>query len=150
MSRLLQEVDILDRERIKKAYEINPHPSLERTADNFLLNMAFRVYTEYCLCSPGISHELYQGRFFKEFLDQETHYALERAGFKWLPSEDFNLKTGSPIVPGRFEGLTSEQYHEVREQVIDAWVKYSIDYFTEFKKGFPNRNIRTSLKDLIQ
>ncbi|MFA6461644.1 MAG: hypothetical protein WCV90_05200 [Candidatus Woesearchaeota archaeon] len=150
MNRLLQEVDILDQERIKRAYESNPHPSLEQTADEFLFSMAFRVYTEYCLHSPVDFHASYQGSEFKQFLDQETHYTLERAGFKWLPSEGFNLKTGSPVISGRFENLTSEQYQEVREQVIDAWVRYSIDYFTEFKKGLPNRNIRTSLKDLVQ
>lgn len=153
MNRLLQKVDPLDQERIKKAYESNPHPSLEKTADYFLFNMAFRVYTEYCLrnfSSPFNRHDLYHGEALINFLDQETHYTLERAGFKWLPSEGFNLETGSPVVPERFEGLTSEQYQGVREQVIDAWVRYSIDYFTEFKEGLPTRNIRTSLKDLIQ
>ena len=68
------------------------------------------------------------------FLDQETHYALERQG------KEFCDRT--------FQDLTPEQYRETRDQVLGALVRKAIDYFTHQERE-ENYNLRGDLKEWI-
>ncbi len=70
------------------------------------------------------------------FINDETHYALEREGYVWQEK--------------KFENLDSSKYNQVRNSVIDALVKHSIEYFTNHFGKEPPVPFRTSLKDLIQ
>lgn len=70
------------------------------------------------------------------FINDETHYALEREGYVWQEE--------------KFENLDSSGYNQVRNRVINALVRYSIEYFTNHFGKEPPVPFRTSLKDWVQ
>lgn len=94
-------------------------------ADWFISQIAFRAYTEHCNeinppASPGEYADpqkspAYTPQPFIDWINAETHHAMERAGYKWIENH--------------FEGNGDSQqaYQDMRQRVLSASVKKSIE-----------------------
>lgn len=77
-----------DGQSLMTAYEsLRPEEKLQgrhSTPVDFLAEIQWRIYTEWC-CGEGMSkdHSRYQGKAFQQWVTDETHFAMERAGFTW-------------------------------------------------------------------
>ncbi|MBT4166472.1 hypothetical protein HOE04_05520 [archaeon] len=70
------------RERIMKAYEGSPN-KLNLSAEDFMGNLEWRIYTEFCLDNPQGNHRDYVGsQGFEKYILDEIHYEHERKGFE--------------------------------------------------------------------
>ncbi|MEK6845674.1 MAG: hypothetical protein AABY26_02855 [Nanoarchaeota archaeon] len=92
------------------------------------------------------------GSSFTSWVDDETHYAMERDGHKWV-SDLFKY-----IVFGKFEGevdKVNEAYSQMRERVLRAVVLKAVEFFPVRDKNswqvLPSewQNLRCSLKDYL-
>jgi hypothetical protein len=134
-----------DKTRIKETYSQNPINGTD--PDSFLNKILGRISVEewYVHKMAGTHRTNPRGLLaepsLRRFLNQETHYELERRGYTWKPLEQ---------IYGCFENLTSVQYQEARYRVIDAFVARAIAFFRT--GGLHNRteNLRTSLQPYLQ
>jgi hypothetical protein len=94
------------------------------------------------------------GKSFTSWVDDETHYALERAGYKWVSDSFKYIVYGK----GRFEcgaDKVNEAYSPMRERVLKAVVLRAVEFFPMRDKNSwlvlpPEwQNLRCSLKDYL-
>ncbi len=89
------------------------------------------------------------GKSFTSWIDDETHYAMERAGSKWV-SDSF-----ADHLDGKFEGKVNETYSQIREKVLKAVILRAVEFFSLRDKNswwvLPQewQNLRYSLKDYL-
>jgi hypothetical protein len=113
----------------------------------FIDDVNWRLYTEWCMDTPKNKdipgwkrHLNYDGEGFTDWVRDETHFAISRSGkYSWNEEKKF------------FEGLSSEKYKSIRQEVITAVVKCAIEFF---KTGGAYRedslNLRQSLKPYLE
>ena len=127
-----------DLDRIILAYLRVPRPSIHNHPGAFAHDILNRAYTEWCLEHPDSQHNINFATGLREFIDKETHHELFRNSYSWNQEAR------------RFEGLTSEQYEKTRGKVLDALVKWALDYFSLYSSSIMmEKNIRTSLAGYI-
>ena len=80
----LEESDVL---KISKAYENSPDKIEDLTAERFVGRIDGRLFTEFCFNTPSYKHRNYSGECFEEWVNEETHYQMERQGFNWIENE---------------------------------------------------------------
>ncbi len=136
-----------DKYVMSRCYDHLPDRLSLLSADNLISNMEWRIYTEWC-CNPKESvwedHYYYKGEGFFKWIFDETHFAIERAGFAWDNDQ------------GRFNavGDFTQMYEEMRQKVLQASVKRAVEFFKDCSnyqwpiKG-DTRNLRTSLEPYI-
>ena len=133
-----------DREIIMHAYEQSPNKLEDNSAKVFLSNLEKRFYTEWCMSDEnrfGHSYLDYHGHGFNDFVRNETHYALEREGYKWDGE--------------KFEGVISTHYEKKRMKVLTALVERALAICKRQGSLYNNgtddlSNIRGSLKEWIK
>lgn len=133
-----------DRQAIEDLYEQLPHDDLPLSTEQFVRYIGWRIYTEWYLDPENKNipnrSDNYKGMGFSRFIKEETHYALERKGFKW---GDCN----------RFRELTPVKYKKVRDSVLKGLVRCAIDFFKETNGSTvrlgDNKNLRCSLSSWI-
>jgi hypothetical protein len=130
-----------DKEKISRFYDESPQKLGELSSKEFIHNMEWRLYTEYCFNSTWSEHNFYDGSTYRNWVKDETHYALERVGYKWdenrgrfIDSKDFNMK-----------------YAAMRDQVLGAVAKRSVEFLgkcREFQWPLDDNteNLRMSLE----
>ena len=122
---------------------------LERLADtcnlrlvegkiNYNRDFCVRDFISRTILNLKYESKKYKGNhlFFENFIERETHYALERVGWKW---------------DGRFRKkeiltLTDDLYNAMRNRVLDAFVDCALKY----EKEKTIKNLTRSLKPLIK
>ncbi len=131
---------------IVEAFSRSPSRIDKFSPEDFLHELGFRIYTEWCLCtSPGV-HRTYDGHAFKKYVSDEIHYALERQGFIWSEGEKRFNETSSN------NQNIGQAYIETRRKVLEALTESAIDFFKSCgtKDMWPSRedtrNIRRSLE----
>ena len=130
---------------LMKAYEQNPNKIPDLPAINFAHNVDWRLYTEWCFNMSWEAHRRYAGQGFNDFMANETHYALERQGFRWDQKQKQFSETGSN---GQH---ISQAYPRTIEAVLRALTDQSIEFFKKCE-GYWNvrsdnpENLRVSLK----
>lgn len=136
-----------DLARIVDTYEHTLHPILDElgvSPKNFVEDIEHRVHMEWMIANkPSYedSYLNYKGEPLIKFLDDETHFAIQRAGYAWTD--------------GKFTGLTKEryieEYYRFRDRVIDALVHYAIEFFSHPKKYKDDgKNLRINLREWIE
>jgi hypothetical protein len=129
--------------RLVQAYETTPHDGLKHTPGKFVMDIGWRVYTEWCTSeeSKWPEHRNYHGQALTKFIDDEVIYATDRAHCKGLLNE--KVKLG-----------------EIRGRVLDAIVKRAVKLFSDWEgHTYPKcdadderedkRNLRTSLEPYL-
>ena len=130
-----------DVKKVGEIYDRLPHEGLDLSTLKFVQTVGFRIYTEACgdtFGQYGINDD--KGKRFNELINNETHYALERRGYEWDPEEEI------------FKNLTSEEYQQTRERVLEGFVRYAIQFLKESDGSShreDNKNIRASLENHI-
>lgn len=132
---------------IVNLYNQLPYRIEDLPAKDLVRSIEWRIYTEWC-CNREESnwddHMSYRGQAFYGWLNKETHYALERAGFEW----DSNQRQF--VADNNF----SQAYATTREQVLRAAVVRSVEFFRNCKQyRWPSEgdkgNLRVSLESYI-
>jgi hypothetical protein len=126
-------------------YHTFPEKLGDLTGEQVVNNMEWRVYTEWCMGEgSGTEHRDYRGKGFDSWVRNETHLALERAGFQWDDeSRRFNA-----------DGDFDATYQATRARVLDAVVKRSVDFLKDCRDyqwvpdGNPD-NLRVSLAEYM-
>lgn len=116
-----------------------------------------RAYTEWC-CGEGYLKRMWHTEgndTFEKWINDETHYALERAGFHWNPSLQ-------QFAPGE---AVSRIYDEIRRRVLVAVMRRVVEYFREcesieypisrdkqrtYRSFFPGKSNRKNLRAPLQ
>lgn len=136
-------------------------PSIK--AEEIVGEIDMRIYTEFCCntLNPA-DHRGYKGEAFQQWVQEETHYALARAGYSFTqgafkypgqkyPDQDPCKQDSEPEEPASIETST---YQEMRTRVLHAVVDRAVDFCTSHegtlhpKKGDP-KNLRTSLEPYL-
>lgn len=137
-----------DAKRLAQIYERAPHEGLKLSPENFILELSYRFYTEWCMNTPGNSHKDYAGEGFVIFAKNETHYELERRGFSWNKDEKiFRDSLG--------HALSNKDYEYVKERVLEAIVKRAVLLLRDWKGIYSpedkndKRNLRNNLKEYM-
>src|SRR3989338_318818 len=112
---------------IMQAYSQSPNKIPDLSTLQFAHNIDHRTYTEWCFNTPWRSHVGYSGEGFDRFVANETHYELERQGFRWNPWQKHFSETGTD---GQH---ISQAYPRTRENVMRALVERSIEFFRPCK-----------------
>jgi len=146
-------------DQMAQYYEINPKKISGLPTDEFLWNIQWRVYTEWCLQNRWLveSHGSYKGTAFKEWIDAETHCVMGRAGFKWEPIQYQDGKWHPleyQFVSKDGQDVTSA-YQTAKQKVLQAVVARGIDFLkasegSTMPKEGDNRNLRGSLESYLQ
>ena len=144
-----------DRTAIKAAYSSLPHEALKWSEEDFLHYLAFRIYTEWCMAPcegwhNWDAHRFYDGKAFKDFVDAETHYALERMGHtaSRIPKGDKYPEKYDIIT--QFSDLTADEYTHVRKQVLTGLAKKAIEFFIKDEaKALGKENLRGPLESYL-
>lgn len=125
LERISQTLNEGTRQDLERIYVFTPHPKLQLTPKEFADNVAWAIYTEWCLNTPEKEkHKSYTGDALEKFIEEETHYALERA------------KTSN--------------YSSIRENVLKGLVKRAIEIFSDFRpEKREDNNIRCDLNAYI-
>lgn len=85
---------------------------------NFANEIAWRIYTEACMNQEEkFDPNKYNGEAFRKFVDDETHYAIERA-----------RKNGLIICLE-----TKETFLDIRHRVLNGLVKKAVEFFSKDK-----------------
>lgn len=129
---------------IMKAYENSPNKINELPAEKFLKNIEWRLFTEFCFNTPQKLHPFYKGKTFEEWIDNETHYEMERLGFKW-DREDEIFKSNEDL---------DSSYQKTREKILIALTERAIEFLKSCEEYLwphrgDKRNLRTSLKPYL-
>ena len=121
--RIYATLDKLDREVLIDAHsKIKDAPFFSH---DFVDNIAWRVYTEWCMSpSEKGNPDLYDGQPFKDFVNDETHYAIERMGRYVSPDEA----------------------NQVRNNVLGGLAKRAVDFFRDIN---PDWNLREDLSQYL-
>src|SRR3989344_72023 len=114
-------IPVRDLSRIIDTYEHTPHPGLNMSPSRFVGEIEWRVYTEWIMDAKPLDnpsfHIDYKGQPLNKFLNNETHFAIwHQAHYHW----DGN----------KFKGLKEGQYDEFRNIILDAFVRYAIEFFS--------------------
>ena len=116
--------------------------------------IAWRLYTEFCLNNDWKKHGDYNGETWKEWIADEVHYAWER---RQASGENTSGEISTKI------------YREMRQKVIEAAAKRGIELFGTWGSTMPpyqyeddpgtgkrttkhldSRNLRASLEPYLQ
>ncbi|HLC58697.1 MAG TPA: hypothetical protein VJI68_02455 [Candidatus Nanoarchaeia archaeon] len=135
-----------DLEIMTQTYLVSPRIE-GLTPNDFLSTISWRIYTEH-FSQPGSCYwanpRLYDGKPFREWVNDETHYELVRKQFSWDKTRN------------QFEGNgdVTKAYQEIRPRILQAVVKRAIELFREWGGPQPidkedKRNLRTSLEKYI-
>ena len=102
------------------------------SSNNFVNKIAWRIYTEACMNqTERFEPNKYNGEAFKKFINDETHYAIERT-----------QKVGLAKV-----FLDESAFEDIRYKVLTGLVKKAIEFFSgSIDKG----NLRCDLKTYIE
>src|SRR3989338_189503 len=134
-----RDIPINDAVALREIYRRTPHDRLEDSPFTFVEDIAWRIYTEWCL-SPESQckyHNDYHGQAFTKFVDDETFFAMNRV-----------------IEKGLVQGGT-QTHKEIRYRVLEAIVKRAIELFSDWNSvKFPKmlddkRNLRADLREYI-
>jgi len=128
-------------------YDSNPEKLDGVKGEDLVDNIEWRIYTEWC-CNRDESvwedHVRYHGQGLSNWVRNETHFTLERAGYEWDSRE------------GRFNanGSFDETYRATRADVLKAVVRRAFDFFKDCKdyKWVPDgnpENLRVSLEQYM-
>lgn len=130
-----------DLDAIIASYNAYPHKDLPDN-DAFVYRILRETFIEMNRernyeIKDAHTHNFLHKKAISKYLDEETHYALERLGHRW------DAKSGS------FESLSAESYSRVRGKVIDGLVNYAMYFLrleNEDKRRDDNLRLRISLK----
>ncbi|MEN9626606.1 MAG: hypothetical protein RL557_934 [archaeon] len=88
------------------------------TPRDFLINVSERLQIEWSL-NEGRNKQSsdYRGEGFTDFIRDETHYELERAGYTWHTEA------------GCFRRLTADTYTLTRKSVLAGFVRHAVEFF---------------------
>ncbi|MFA5856878.1 MAG: hypothetical protein WC867_05945 [Candidatus Pacearchaeota archaeon] len=129
-------------------YETSSNKLKGLNGDKLVENIEWRVYTEWCCNINESGSNLpkdYFGEGFNDWVNKETHFALERAGYEWVEKE------------GRFKTTDEsvyEIYHATRDKVLKAVVRRAVEFFKDCKdyqwvQYEEPKNIRVSLEQYM-
>jgi hypothetical protein len=111
-------------------YRSIPHKGVDVSQSLFPGWVGNKIYSEWVKKFPAESHLSHPTKGLSDFINRETHYSLERSGYRWNGSG--------------FEGLDCERYFEFRQLTIRALVNHSINILKNRKMNEP---LLDSLKD---
>ncbi|MBI2559388.1 hypothetical protein HYW20_08755 [Candidatus Woesearchaeota archaeon] len=126
-----------DVDRMVLAYLRTPSTAAPKHPGNFVHEIMYRVYTEWCMNNSGIDHQSNFATGLREFINKETHYELVR------------MKKFGNGESGKFEGLTHEEYRNVRNQVLDAIVKRALEENLPKRYSERDHNLRGDLRSYL-
>ncbi len=123
-----------------------PFPAQEsKTPIQFVFNVDWRTYTEWCMdANGGLKKDAegrycvnycydYEGQGLTDFVRNETHLELVRKGFQWNKEEN------------RFNGLNQEQYQDAKRRVMGAVVLRAANLFLDWQGNtYPPHRVETS------
>lgn len=107
-------------------------------------NAAWRIYTEWCMGEgKKKDHWNYDGAAFREWIIQETHFAMERLGILWDNETDSFVGENTEIT-----------YQKTRSKVHEAVMRRAVELFSEWENNqWPregdDRNLRVSLEPYL-
>ncbi|GEM_PF-1633141 len=138
-----------DARAIIQAYSESPNKIADLSAPQFAHNIDHRTYMEWCFNTPWTTHTYYSGEGLNRFVADETHYELERQGFRWNPWQKHFSETGSN---GRH---ISQAYPRTRGNVMKALTERAIEFFIPCKNYLwpaddNPKNLRISLEPWIR
>lgn len=121
-----------DRETLTCIYEKTSHEKVPYYPWEFVNEISWRVYTEACMNQEEkFNPDKYNGEAFRKFVDDETHYAIERA-----------LKDG--LIQ---DSVTEKTYSDIRYKVLTGLVEKSVEFFSESKR---EGNLRCDIRRYIR
>jgi len=120
-----------DRAIMERFYEALPQKSLKEGPEQFVNNIAWRIFIEVCCAADAKyrreGYRSYDGAAYRQWVADEVHYALEAT-----PAVDH------------------AKYEAMRQRVVQAIVNRAVHLFSEWEghigSSTDNRNLRASLK----
>jgi hypothetical protein len=135
----------------QKVFNCPPKTAIPRTAQEFVGDLDWRIYTEWCMEGyPGATRKKdgrgWDERYkdyeqvdpYSQWINRETHFALER------------LMQKNPTA------MTDELHRSTRIKVVQAAAKRAIELFASWGDPWSaspkedQRNLRTSLKEYLE
>ncbi|MBI2636431.1 hypothetical protein HYW84_03870 [Candidatus Peregrinibacteria bacterium] len=126
-----------DSKLLEEKYSQSPAKIADMDPRKFVDNIAWRLYTEWC-CDPANaaeSYRSYDGQAYRQWVEQETHYAMQRRRNEHPQGGDV--------------------HQQVRTKIVEAVVSRAIELFSDWeghtypKNKEDKRNLRASLQPYI-